>query len=286
MYKVISLFRSFLHRILPYNDISDSFLNYLNFFLKHKRFPKNRLYFNDYLFRIKNTEEILNPIRQFVSDKYLVKDYVRAKIGEKYNVPTIAVFDNYKDLSQFNFPANCCIKPTQASQAVILRKNGEAIDIASTEKWFELNYYKKTRERNYKYLKPKVIVEPLIFDTTDLMDYRLFCYKGKVKLICIDVGKFSSYQRVFYTKNWIKQDFSLHYPLYGGDLEKPKNLTEMIEVAEKLSYELDFVRVDLYSNGESCLVGEITNCHAAASQSFVPLIAEKKASKIIFGEIV
>lgn len=286
MYKVISLFRSLLHKILPYNDTSDSLLNYLTFFVNHKRLPRGRHYFNDYLFEIKNTKEMLNPIRQFVSDKYLVKDYVRAKVGEKYNVPTIAVFDNYRDLSEFDFPANCCIKPTQASQAVILRKNGDSIDIGATEKWFELNYYKKTRERNYKYLKPKVIVEPLIFGSTDLMDYRLFCYEGKVKLICIDIGKFSGYQRVFYTKDWIKQDFSLHYPLYEGNLEKPENLDEMIIVAEKLSSELDFVRVDLYSDGESCLVGEITNCHAAASQSFVPLSAEKKASKIIFGEIV
>lgn len=286
MYKLILLFRLFLHRILPFNDISDSFLNYLSFLISHKRLPKDRYYFNDYLFKIKNTDEILNPIRQFVSDKYLVKDYVRAKVGEQYIVPTIAVFDNYQDLNKFNFPNNCCIKPTQASQAVILRKNGESIDISSTEKWFELNYYKKTRERNYKYLKPKVIVEPLIFNSTDLMDYRIYCFKGKAKLICIDIGKFTGYQRIFYTKDWVKQDFSLKYPLYEGELEKPKNLDEMITVAEKLSSELDFVRIDLYSDGESCLVGEITNCHAAASQNFVPLSAEKKASEIIFGERV
>lgn len=286
MYKILSLWRSILHRLLPYNDTSDSFLNYLTFFINHKRLPKNTHHFNDYLFKIKNTNEILNPIRQFVSDKYLVKDYVRAKVGEKYNVSTVAIFDNYQDLKNFDFPANCCIKPTQASQAVILRKNNESIDISEAEKWFELNYYKITRERNYKYLKPKVIVEPLIFDSIDLMDYRIFCFKGEAKLICIDVGKFTGYQRIFYTKDWVKQDFSLKYPLYGGELVKPKNLDEMIMVAEKLSNELDFVRVDLYSDGASCLVGEITNCHAAASQSFVPLSAEEEASKIIFGEKV
>ena len=131
-----------------------------------------------------------------------------------------------------------------------------------------------------------MIVEPLIFNSTDLMDYRIFCFNGKAKLICIDVGKFTGYQRVFYTKDWVKQDFSLKYPLFDGELEKPKNLEEMIVIAEKLSSELDFVRVDLYSDGENCLVGEITNCHAAASQSFVPLTAEEKASKIIFGDKV
>lgn len=284
MYKLLSLIRSILHRLLPYNDTADSLINYMSFILDHKRLPKDRLNFNDYLFKIKNTKEMLNPIRQFISDKYLVKDYVRAKVGEKYNVPTLAIFYSFEELKEFDFPENCCIKPTQASQAVILRKNNEAINVEQTAEWFKLNYYKKTRERNYKYLVPKVIVEPLIFNSTDLMDYRFYCYKGKVKLICIDVGKFTSYQRVFYSKEWVKQDFSLKYPLYDGEIERPKNLDEMIVVAEKLSQELNFVRVDLYSNGDECLVGEITNCHAGSSQSFVPVNAEERASKIIFGE--
>lgn len=275
-----------VYRVIPYNKTIDNFISFLMFVICHKRIPRDRLYFNDVLYKIKTTNEILNPIRQFVSDKYLVKDYVRAKVGEKYNVPTIAVFSKYDDLKEFNFPENCCIKPTQASQAVILRKNNEPINIQETKYWFNLNYYKKTRESNYKYLVPKVIVEPLIFNTTDLMDYRFYCYKGKVKLICIDVGKFTGYQRVFYTRDWEKQDFSLKYPLYDGQIDKPENLSEMILVAEKLSEDLSFVRVDLYSNGVECLVGELTNCHAAASQKFVPISAEKKASQIIFGENV
>lgn len=285
MYNIVKLFRYVLFKTLPYNDDCDRIINYIKFVDDHRRLPKNTHSFNDYLFNIKNTNEILNPLRQFISDKYLVKEYVRSKLNEGYNVPTIAIFDNYEDLMNFDFPENCCIKPTHASQAVILRKNNEQIDLTQTKKWFDLNYYEISRERNYKYLKPRVIVEPLIFNSKDLMDYRIFCYEGKVRLICIDIGKYSSYQRVFYDSDWIKQDFSLHYPLYKGDLEKPKNLNEMLTIAEKLSVDFDFIRVDLYSDGINCLVGEITNCHAAASQRFVPPSSEKKASKIIFGDL-
>ena len=284
MYKLILAVRSILHRILPYNEFSDFIINYLTFIGVHKRKPGKKLWFNDYLYKIKNTQEMLNPIRQFISDKYLVKDYVRAKVGDKYNVPTLAVFYSYEELKNYNFPENCCIKPTQASQAVILRKNNEDISIEQTEKWFNLNYYKQTRERNYKYLVPKVIVEPLIFNSTDLIDYRFYCFNGKAKLICIDVGKFSGYKRVFYNKYWEKQDFSLKYPLYEGEISKPDNFEEMLKITEKLSEDLNFVRVDLYSNGIECLVGEITNCYASASQTFVPLNSEEKASRIIFGE--
>lgn len=161
MYSLTKICRYALNKVLPYNDTSDRILNYIKFIDDHNRFPKKKYYFNDYLFNIKNTEEILDPLRQFVSDKYLVKEYVRSKLNEKYNVPTTAIFDNYEDLIKFDFPESCCIKPTQASQTVILRKNNESIDLTQTKKWFDLDYYKVSRERNYKYLKPKVIVEPL-----------------------------------------------------------------------------------------------------------------------------
>lgn len=284
MYKILNITRRVLHRVLPYNDTFDYILNYMKFIEDHKRLPRSRNYFNDYLYSIKNSNEILSPLRQFISDKYLLKIYVKSKLGDKYNVPTIAIFESYEDLKKFSFPADCCIKPTNASQAVILRKNNEPIDVKKTEKWFELDYYRLTRERNYKYLKPMVIVEPLIFDSKNLMDYRFFCYNGEAKLICIDIGKFSGYKRVFYNRNWEKQEFSLRYPIYEGDIEKPNNLNEMIKVVEILSSDFDFVRVDLYSDGASCLVGEITNCHAAASQNFIPPCSEKQASGIIFGD--
>lgn len=286
MYNPLSIAHYILSKTLPYNDTSDYILNYIKFVKDHNRLPSKRNYFNDYLYRIKNSNEIMDPLRQFVSDKYLLKSYVKSKVGDKYNVPTLAVFENYRDLIDFNLPEDCCIKPTNASQAVILRKNNEPVDLNQTKEWFSYNYYKKTRERNYKYLKPRVIVEPLLFGSKDLMDYRLFCYKGVVKLICIDIGKFSGYHRIFYDKEWNKQNFSLKYPLYEGFIEKPKNLDEMLEVAETLSNDFDFIRIDLYSDGTQCFVGEITNCHAAASQSFIPLIAEKHASEIIFKDIL
>ena len=50
--------------------------------------------------------------------------------------------------------------------------------------------------------------------------------------------------------------------LYEGNIDKPENLNDTIFAAEKLSKDFDFIRIDLYSDGKSCLVGEITNCQA------------------------
>ena len=57
----------------------------------------------------------------------------------------------------------------------------------------------------------------------------------------------------------------------------------MHDVAEKLSAYFGLVRVDLYSDGETCMVGEITNCAGNAGARFFPRSGERRASEIIFG---
>jgi hypothetical protein len=43
------------------------------------------------------------------------------------------------------------------------------------------------------------------------------------------------------------------------------------------------VRIDLYSNGDKCLVGEIINCSENAGGQSIPKSGEQVASIIIFG---
>jgi hypothetical protein len=100
----------------------------------------------------------------------------------------------------------------------------------------------------------------------------------------LDIGKYSSYQRVFYTVDWVKLDFSLAYPLFEGDLRKPERLNDMISVAQRLAEDFNFVRIDFYASGDRFYVGEITNGHASGSQRFIPLESERIASEILFGE--
>lgn len=273
----------FFESLLPETEIGDKVIAYKRFIRIHKRIPRNSLLFNDVLFKIKASDEIINPLRVFVSDKEFVKMYVKSVVGDEYNVPTIKILNSYDEVERFSFPENCCIKSTHASGQVIFRKNNEPIDFFKIKSWFGINYYKKTRERNYKTLTPKIIVEPLIFSDCNLTDYRFFCYKGRVKMVTLDIGKYSGYCRAFYDLDWNELPFSLGYPKADKKISRPGNLEEMISVAQRLSEHFNFVRVDIYSNGEKCYVGELTNCHASAGQKFIPVSAEKMASNMIFG---
>ena len=281
-YRLLDMLLPRLLRHLPYTRFFDNLYHRLLFLKKHHRFPKQQMMWNDVWFRIKTSGEIENPLRVYVSDKEQVKDYVRQTIGEKYNVPTIAVLRSPAEVDSFDFPARCAIKPTHASTHVCLRSNGEPIDRERIKKWFALNYYYSGRERNYRSLEPKVIVEPLIFDTTNVEDYKIFCWRGTPKFVMVDIDRHAHHTRKIFDPQWNEQDFSMTYPHASGVMPKPATLGEMLLVARALSAPFSFVRIDLYTDGQRVLVGEVTNCSANASAPFLPPAAEQYASKLMF----
>lgn len=268
--------------VIPDNRFGDRLFSYLAFIIDHKRLPSDSMTFNDVLYRIKTSEEILDPLRVFVSDKEFVKLYVKAVVGDEYNVPTLDIIRSVKDVDSYEFPANCCIKPTHASGRVIFRRNGEQVDREKIKTWFSVNYYRPGREANYKTLKPKVIVEPLIFGSSNVDDYKFFCFNGVPKIIQVDLDRYLEHRRKYFDADWNEQDFSIIYPKADTAVPKPENLPEMLSIAATLSKDFSFVRVDLYSDGKRLLVGEITHCAECVGGNFVPPSAEKIISNHVF----
>ena len=270
-------------RVIPRNRAGDRLYHWLLFLSKHQRRPTDQMLWNDVLYRIKTTDEILDPLRVFVSDKEHVKTYVKATIGDQYNIPTLAVLRDAAEVDGFDFPARCIIKPTHASAQYVLRRHGEPIDRARIKAWFALNYYRAGRELNYKALKPKVIVEPLVFDSSDLVDFRFFCVNGEPRLIQLDMDRHTRHTRKLFDTEWHEQDFCILYPRSDREIPKPDTLPEMLRVARALSAPFGFVRIDLYSDNRQVVAGEITNVSANAGGVFIPRSAEKDASRILFG---
>src|SRR5262249_54252237 len=82
---------AWLKRLLPENRWGDRVYGFLLFYASHRRRPNNSMTFNDVLYRIKTTDKILDPLRVFITDKEFVKLYIKAVVGDEYNVPTLAV---------------------------------------------------------------------------------------------------------------------------------------------------------------------------------------------------
>jgi hypothetical protein len=275
--------RTALRAKLPKDDVGDRLYAMILFLRVHRRRPGDETLFNDHIFRIKTTNAGRSPDRCFVSDKYLAKIYVKAIAGDGYNVPTLELITSADAVDRHQFPDECCIKPTHMSGQVILRTRGSAIDRSRIKRWLQTNFYDFTREPQYKYLVPRVIVEPLVFGVTNPHDFKFHCYKGQPKVIQIDIDRYTDHRRLIVDLDWVDQGMSMTYPKFEGTLPRPENLSQMTAVAAKLAANFDYVRIDLYSNGVDCMVGEITNTPGNASETFASLDMERRFSQLIFG---
>lgn len=277
-------------RLLPRNDVGDWLFALVLFRHWHGRWAKRAGgTLNDALFRLKTSAAITHPLRVFVSDKEHVKDYVRAKLGDQFNVPTLACLHSWEGAKRFAFPPRCVIKPTHLSGAVILRTGGEAIDHAALERWFKINLYDHSRERNYRTLIPKIIVEPFVFDSEVPMQCKILCADGEPRLLMLRQGTLAEGTRSFYDAMWNPQP--INYKGVATVVQsRPANLDLMLHVARVLSGgfsatgESSFIRVDLYSDDNQVKVGELTNCPYNAGIRFDSFESDLLASRIVFGQ--
>lgn len=261
--------------VLPKNGIGDLLYSVALYWKKNRRIPRlwRPTTFNEKLLILKLSQHGLDPLRQFISDKEFVKEFVRGRASDEYNVDTIAVFDSLDQLKRFDWPSDCVVKPTHLSREVVIRRNGTPeIDLALLGRWLRTNYYEIDREKNYRFLKPKIIVEKLLLDVAGNIpnDYKLFCFSGKPKFIQVDIDRFGQHLRACYSPNWRRLPFSTLYPQSLESIPQPARLHDMIDIASRLARGLQFVRVDLYAFGNEIKVGEMTNWPGNGVSAFIP----------------
>ena len=133
--------RPIIGKIPPFNRLGDAIFAYAKFVLTHRRRPKLEHRFNDVLYHIKTSDEILNPLRVFVSDKEYVKLYIKAQVGDRYNIPTLAILRNESDVDQFTPKQDCVIKPTHSCGRYIFFESGGSVNKNRMKNWFFHNYY-------------------------------------------------------------------------------------------------------------------------------------------------
>jgi hypothetical protein len=269
--------------IAPEAQWYDAALARFAFWAMHKRWPTDKPMFNDAWVRIRTSGEINDPLRVLVSDKELVKLYVKATVGDAHNVPTLAVLRSVAEARAFDYPPDCVIKPTHGSGEAIIRQGLSPVDTDEIASWFSINYYRKSlREQNYRTLKPKVIVEPIVFGDPNVRDYKFTCVDGVPKLIQVDMDRHTNHTQQYFDSSWRRQEIELAFPTYPGTVDRPANLEEMLAVAARLSRPFGLVRIDLYSDGNRCYLGEITNCHGNGCWRFRSADDERRASEVLF----
>lgn len=199
-----------------------------------------------------------------LSDKLLVRDWVKEKIGEKYLIPLIGSWEDFDDIDFSAFPNKFAIKANHGCGYNLIVKNKEVFDIDTAKlkfkRWLSTNFAFNSLEIHYKNIKPMILAEEYLENyDDDLYDYKVWCFNGKAEYIMFLADRNNELKMVFYDREWNKMPFVYSHPQYENDVKRPDNLEEMLEISEKLAEGFAHVRVDFYRLNDGTLkFGEMT----------------------------
>lgn len=202
-------------------------------------------------------------------DKYEVRKYIKQKLGEKYLIPLLGVWDDPEEIDFDSLPDKFVLKCNHNSGlGMCICKDKNSFDVEEAKRnlkrGIKQNYYIETREWPYKDVTRKIIAEQYMTDTPDseeFTDYKFYCYNGYVDavMVCLDrsTGDTKFY---FFDREWKLKRYNKRGRMAPENftLPKPKHIDEMFSIAETLSVGYPFVRIDLYSTEEQVYFGEIT----------------------------
>lgn len=205
------------------------------------------------------------PIKTRLADKYLVREWVKEKIGEQYLVPLLGVWDSFDEINFDELPEQFALKTNHGSGWNIIVDGKAKLDIEAAKKKFDLwmsrNYaFQGGLELHYMNIPRKIIAEEYIADTDgNIFDYRFLCFDGEPRFIWQDIGCGTSHhKRNIYDVDWNLQDFTATYPPIMPVPQKPDTLFEMLSCVKKMCAGFSFVRVDFCSVNEKIYFGEMT----------------------------
>lgn len=215
------------------------------------------------------------------TDKIAVRDYVAETVGNKYLPELYAVYDNEKQFNLDALPDKFLLtyNAGAGSKQTMLVQDKNTIDAkqikSQIKKWLKYRHAGEVYEMQYLPIKPRVMARELLDIRTDI-EYKLWCFGGRVEFICQNTYAHGHSQVGFatYDRKWNKLDFwqklDNSYQVQKK-VQKPKFLNEMIEVAEKLAKPFNFVRVDFYETVDGKLMfGELTFSPTAGKLEYAP----------------
>lgn len=209
------------------------------------------------------------PLKTKLADKYLVRDFVREKIGEKYLVPLLGVWNSEKEVDFDALPNRFAIKANHGSGMNLIVRDKSQLDQKAARKrmksWLKMNFACLYMELQYWNIPRKIIAEEYMENACgDLFDYKVWCFNGKARYIEFLAERSTKLKNVFLDRDWNPQVFVYSAPLYEKEVPKPACLDELIACAEKLAEGFAFVRVDFYCLDDGSIkFGEMTFCELA-----------------------
>ena len=219
--------------------------------LKKKKSSFDKLiYFNKKIQRLNLYES--SPIKVRKGDKYLEREWISEKIGGKYLIPLIGVYNKFEDIDFEKLPNKFVIKSNHGNNYNIIVRNKSQLNYTkiktNIEKSMNINYSYHNLELHFKDTKPKIIIEEYVDNAAGNLNYfKILCFNGKPTFIWAKSDKYSNNETYLY--ELIEEQLSYKVNLNNMIFHHPKKtklLKNLLRLASKLSKNIDYIRVDFY----------------------------------------
>lgn len=268
------IYRSFL-RILPTKPAL-----YLIYFRGYKKLLnlRNPKYYGEKIQWLK-LHGGLEELGNFV-DKYEVRKYIAEKIGEKYLIPVIGVYNTVEEINFDLLPEKFVLKCTNGSQSVLVCTDKSNLDISfakkQMQKWLDDDFSRMKKEPQYKNVKNRILIEQYMEDDSgELRDYKFYCFNGEPLWYAIFSGRFTDKTVDTYTIDGTFlpdcKNGGPNVKTSKNPLPKLSNLDEFIELSRKLAEPFTCVRVDFYMVNGRIYFGELTFTDGAGAEPIFPI---------------
>ncbi len=210
-----------------------------------------------------------NPLMKQCVNKYAVREYVKSKGLESILVKLYAHYNNADEIVWDDLPDEFVIKTQHGGGGLSVLLCHDKSEKTQEEIRSKLGFTAtKTgskgggREWAYWDIPTGIVVEEMLINRENpeagINDYKFFCYNGHPEYIIVDVDRYVDHKRNFYDIDWNNLHVTSDCPASDREIQKPENLDEMLRIAEKLSEDFPYVRVDLYSVDGKVYFGELT----------------------------
>ena len=250
----------FIFRVFGF--VPDKLFARIVFFLKMKYLLnlENPESFNEKITFLKLNSN--SKLRVIAVDRLKVREYVKTRSQDVKLIDLLWSGAEFKELDYKNLPQKFVVKANHGSGMVLVadkEKHSYLFIAKLIKKWNSIEYGKLTREPLYTKLPKTTVIEGFLsFGTEVPPDYKFTCINGKVELVQVDLDRFSGHKRNLYTPSFERIKNATAYK-EGDDLIQPFGFDVAKKIAEELSIDFDFIRVDLFLLDDGIYFGELTN---------------------------
>lgn len=232
-----------------------------------------------------------SPQLTLLNDKLLVRDFVKSKIGSECLIPLLWKGNNPELIPFTELPSKFVIKTNHGCAYNIIVKNKTEVNEREIKKqlaqWLKTNYcddFLIGIEWGYKNIKPYIIIESFIGATDKAPeDYKFYCFSGHVEFVTVHFDRFTEHKTLSFDRDFMPHEFTYDFAKwrgeFRGEIKRPSNFESMVQIAESLAVDFDFMRVDLYNVNNRIYFGELTPYPGGVSTRFLPISQDYKLGK-------